>query len=76
MELNIDSTEKQILISALRLLEGYSVDSVESGKIYSLRQRIEQLKPKDRRISVMDDEGNFYVDGELMTPSELGFQIE
>ena len=76
MELKIDSAEKQILISALGLLEAYSTDSVEAGKISNLRQRIEWLKPKDRRIVVMDEEGNLYVDNELMEPSELGFRVE
>ena len=71
MNLEINSTEKQILITALRLLEAHSIDSIEVGKIGDLRQRIEWLKPEDRRIVHMDDSGNLYVDDELMTWEDL-----
>lgn len=71
MNLEINSTEKQILITALRFLESQSVDSIETGKIQNLQQRIEWLKPDDRRIVHMDDSGNLYVDDELMTWEDL-----
>ena len=75
MNLEIDSTEKQILVTALRLLENQSVDSVEAGKIYNLSQRIELewlKKPNDHRVVTMDDSGNLYVDDDLMTWEDLG----
>lgn len=71
MNLELNSTEKQILVTALRLLESYSVDSIETGKIQNLQQRIEWLKPDDRRIAHMDDSGNLYVDDEPMTWEDL-----
>ena len=76
MKLELDSTEKQILITALRLLEAHSVDSIEVGKIGNLRQKIEWLKPDDRRIVHMDDSGNIYVDDELMTWKDLDLHPE
>lgn len=72
MNLELNSAEKQILVTALRFLEAHSVDSIEVGKIGDLRQRIEWLTPDDRRIVHMDDSGNLYVDDELMTWENLG----
>lgn len=73
MNIEINSLEKQMLIAGLRLLEAQSVDVVEAGKISQLLQKIEFLKPSDRRIAVMDEEGRLFVEGEEMSPSELGF---
>lgn len=72
MNLQIDSVEKNILIAALRLLESTSNDTVEAEKIYTLLCRVEALKPLER-IALMNEEGDLFVDGEKMTPSELGF---
>ena len=76
MNLEVSSLEKKILINALRLFEEQSVDVIEVGKISDLRLRVESLKPVDRTISTMDEDGCFWVDGEEMTPSELGFYVE
>jgi hypothetical protein len=72
VELEINSREKQILTTALRVFEEYATDSAEAASIYSLRQKIEALKPMDRRIALMDEEGRLFVDGEEMNASELG----
>ena len=72
MNLEVSSLEKKILINALRLFEAQSVDVIEVGKISDLRLRVESLKPANRRIAVMDEEGQLFVEGEEMTPYELG----
>jgi len=82
MWLNIDSLEKEIIINGLLALEKWSTDSIEMGKIYELRQKVEAIKPTSRairhptRIFLMDEEGRFWVDGQEINPSELGFHVE
>lgn len=72
MNLEINNTERQILLTALIQFHKVSTDSRESAKIGNLINKVENLIPEDRRIAYMDEEGNLYVDGVKVTESDLG----
>jgi hypothetical protein len=61
MYLELDQTDKTILLAALFLLEQNSTNSEETGKIHRLRQKIESI---DESSQVVTYEGGFSFLGE------------
>jgi hypothetical protein len=77
MQLNINSTEQQMISNALRLLEQHSTDSIESGNIYNLSLKVEAAKSIDYSKIAMGgtvyftfSEGKVFANGIEIPPSE------